>query len=227
MKRQVPGASSKLMNRPIKAALGCILMTGFFAGTFVPCAVAEIYRWTDDSGREHFTQDLSRVPATLRRDAERRASEPVGQINVIPSTPRHSTREPLPAAGHLRTDSDTAAPTTRRLGPLVELRGGRDEAWWRREWQRQVNTVATLERKLKSIEESSAAPSNVDYSWRARSGNKDRQRYERNKQRRDNQRARAKAAAKARSALANAERLKAQFAETARRAGVPPGWIRE
>jgi hypothetical protein len=215
------------MHRQIKTALGSVLMAGVFAGSFVPCAIAEIYRWTDDSGREHFTQDLSRIPAALRLDAERRASKPVGQINVIPSIRSDLPRGLLPAANRSRASS---SPDPRKEGgsrALIELPGGKDEAWWRQAWQRQVNTVATAELELRSIEDSSAAPSNVDYSWRARSGNKSRQRYERNRQRRDNQRARAQAAAQARSALANAERQKAQFAETARRAGVPPGWIRE
>jgi aspartyl protease family protein len=39
-------------------------------------AGAEIYRWTDASGRIHFTEDLSRVPAQHRADAAGRARAP-------------------------------------------------------------------------------------------------------------------------------------------------------
>ena len=54
-------------------------------------AVAEIYQWTDEQGRIHFTQDLSQVPARHRSQAELRAMAP---------------RE----AGRLQTYSQPAAP---------------------------------------------------------------------------------------------------------------------
>ena len=52
---------------------------------------AEIYQWTDEQGRIHFTQDLSKVPARHRSQAELRAMAP---------------RE----AGRLQTYSQPAAP---------------------------------------------------------------------------------------------------------------------
>jgi len=54
-------------------------------------AGAEIYQWTDEQGRVHFTQDLSQVPARHRSQAELRALAP-------------------PAAGRLQTYSQPAAP---------------------------------------------------------------------------------------------------------------------
>jgi aspartyl protease family protein len=39
-------------------------------------APAEIYQWTDEQGRIHFTQDLSQVPARHRSQAELRAMAP-------------------------------------------------------------------------------------------------------------------------------------------------------
>jgi clan AA aspartic protease (TIGR02281 family) len=42
------------------------------AGLAAP-AWADIYRWTDAEGRTHFTQDLARVPAVHRAEAERSA----------------------------------------------------------------------------------------------------------------------------------------------------------
>ena len=54
-------------------------------------AAAEIYQWTDEQGRIHFTQDLSQVPARHRSQAELRAMAP-------------------PEAGRLQTYSKPAAP---------------------------------------------------------------------------------------------------------------------
>lgn len=39
-------------------------------------AVAEVYRWTDENGRVHFTQDLGQVPPRHRRQAEQAAAQP-------------------------------------------------------------------------------------------------------------------------------------------------------
>lgn len=54
-------------------------------------AAAEIYQWTDEQGRIHFTQDLSQVPARHRSQAELRALAP-------------------PEAGRFQTYSQPAAP---------------------------------------------------------------------------------------------------------------------
>jgi clan AA aspartic protease (TIGR02281 family) len=43
-------------------------------GFGVPEARAEIYRWTDESGRLHFSQDISQVPPAERERAKREAS---------------------------------------------------------------------------------------------------------------------------------------------------------
>lgn len=45
------------------AVLLALLLIGAPAG-------AEIYRWSDASGRVHFTQDLSQVPPSQRKQAE-------------------------------------------------------------------------------------------------------------------------------------------------------------
>lgn len=48
-------------------------------------ASAEIYRWTDAEGREHFTMDLHRVPAKHRAEAERRAVLEKAKVDPEPS----------------------------------------------------------------------------------------------------------------------------------------------
>ncbi len=45
--------------------LGCLLAAG---------SSAQIYRWTDAQGREHFTQDLQQVPPAKRQEAEAAAA---------------------------------------------------------------------------------------------------------------------------------------------------------
>jgi clan AA aspartic protease (TIGR02281 family) len=42
--------------------------------TLSPSASAEIYRWTDENGRLHFTEQLSKVPAQYREEAKRGAA---------------------------------------------------------------------------------------------------------------------------------------------------------
>jgi len=45
-------------------------------------AAAEIYRWTDENGRVHFTQDLGQVPPRYRNRAETGAKSPSGTPRV-------------------------------------------------------------------------------------------------------------------------------------------------
>lgn len=63
-------------------------------------AEAEIYQWTDEQGRVHYTQDLSKVPARHRSQAELRALAP-------------------PEAGRFQTYSQPAAPAP----PAAPVRG--------------------------------------------------------------------------------------------------------
>jgi len=76
-----------------------------------PSAAGEIYRWTDEAGRVHFTEDLSRVPreqrpaarSAARQEAEAAAEEgaasPVNRYDASeahPSTPAPAARDPGP-----------------------------------------------------------------------------------------------------------------------------------
>ncbi len=58
----------------MRRVLACLaLAAGLLASRL---ALAEIYRWTDESGRVHFTQDLGKVPASHRAAARKGTSEP-------------------------------------------------------------------------------------------------------------------------------------------------------
>jgi len=66
-------------------------------------SAAEIYRWTDASGREHFTQSLGQVPAEYRRQAEAaaitaRRSQSPSRVQTFSTRPP-SSRAALPTAG--------------------------------------------------------------------------------------------------------------------------------
>ena len=56
-------------------------------------ASAEIYRWTDAEGREHFTQELSQVPGAHREQALRRSleSDDAGRVSTYSSPTAPST----------------------------------------------------------------------------------------------------------------------------------------
>ena len=66
---------------------------------------AEVYRWTDASGRLHFTEDLHRVPAAHRAEAEAsaaRAPEP-SRVQRIEGPPPPARRAEARAVGSERT----------------------------------------------------------------------------------------------------------------------------
>jgi clan AA aspartic protease (TIGR02281 family) len=66
--------------------------------------VAEVYRWTDASGRLHFTEDLHRVPPAHRAEAEASAERDAGPSRVqrIESPPARRAEAPLGARGSER-----------------------------------------------------------------------------------------------------------------------------
>jgi clan AA aspartic protease (TIGR02281 family) len=66
-------------------------------------AAAEIYRWTDEQGRVHFTQDLSQVPPEHRSQALERTLEaaPTTRVNTY-----SSPRADAPAAARAPSSGD-------------------------------------------------------------------------------------------------------------------------
>lgn len=63
-----------------------------------PAVGAEIYKWTDESGRVHFTQDLNQVPGRHRAAAEARAKAPKGRDRIQTYRPAARARVSPPAA---------------------------------------------------------------------------------------------------------------------------------
>lgn len=65
-------------------------------------AVGEIYKWTDESGHVHFSQDLGQVPPQHRAEASEAAAKPGTrriQTYTPPASPTPATRTPRSAAG--------------------------------------------------------------------------------------------------------------------------------
>jgi clan AA aspartic protease (TIGR02281 family) len=61
-------ADAEAMRSSAQIAAAALIVAGLCSP-----ARGDIYRWTDADGRVHFTQDLSRVPARARAEAERSA----------------------------------------------------------------------------------------------------------------------------------------------------------
>jgi hypothetical protein len=133
-----PGAA-----RPGRAVALAVLMSLLGLGS---PAAAEIYRYTDASGRERFTTDLGEVPPA-QRDAARRSPEEPRSGSLVrhraPSSPGYDT-DPRRDGPEATGDEDTAAP---------------DETDVRTEHAALLETIATLEQRVAGCEE---APPPVD-----------------------------------------------------------------
>lgn len=163
-------------------------------------AAAEVYRYVDAEGRVHFTGDLERVPPDQREAAEAGAT-------ARPPVNRSEAATP-----------DAGAPETERpfsLDPAArEEPGGRDEASWRAEHERLRSRVEMLESQLEMLEAQGA-----DHPPGPRRENVSRRNF-------DRYQGRYEAWQRTRSQLDGARSALERFEERARRAGVPPGWLR-
>jgi aspartyl protease family protein len=88
-------------------------------------AGAEIYRWTDEQGRVHFTQDLGQVPPRYRKQAETGAKSSSGssRVQTYSGGASAATRTP-PARAASSGDGETYRIRVQRAGTsmLVEVR---------------------------------------------------------------------------------------------------------
>ncbi len=162
-------------------------------------AGAEIYRWVDAQGREHFTTRLEDVPPA---DRERARAEAAGRRSIQRAQPRSGAApRPRPARKPWQVEE-----------PEPE---GRDETWWRDEHASRLDRVRELEARIAELEELGVtqppAPRHVS--------NASSRRWHRYRSR---WRERQRAESDLRSARGSLDR----FEERARRAGVPPGWLR-
>lgn len=169
-------------------------------------AGAEIYRWVDDQGREHFTADLGQIPVSKREAAKAAAgSRPTVNRSEARSAPARR-RNPSPAVTRARATLGAEA---------GERIAGQSEEQWREEAGSLATEIEILENRVEQMEERgddnmpfSSARRNISH----RRYSKYRSRYrEWERASKDLERARAKLE---------------RFEERARRSGVPPGWLR-
>jgi len=128
--------------RLLAAPLLALALAGPLALLAAPAA-AEIYRWTDESGQEHFTMDLHRVPPKHRADAERRNA--LEKARVDP--------EPEPTINRMQTpDSSRTRRHLRRLprygGTPAAAADAGCSPTHRSEAQRLASSVATWEKRV-------------------------------------------------------------------------------
>lgn len=225
------------MDRSIIALAACSILAALVMSS---TAAAEIYRWDDEKGVRHLVNDINDVPARYREvalsdDAARRATN--NQVNIMDSPRRADT------AGAAEGAASRGVPAAASAAPRPatnSMPGGQSEMWWRQ-------TALQLQRNVTSARNAlSAAQDRDDDDSVTISG---RGRRDRGSARSGGGRARAggrhprgriggsgssdyteysyeRDLDELEVAVADAERAYQDFHNQARRAEVPPGWLR-
>lgn len=180
-------------------------LDGFAAGALVLLVLAapstaQIYRWTDASGREQFSAHLSDVPESQREAAAAAATESGAKLSSFESSSAAPARPAAPPGRQLRVEEAVrAAEGAEGTEPVY---GGRTELSWRQSVQSFVDRVAVAEGRLQRCEAR-------DQQRRMDSGLTGLDECEAE-----------------RTGVEHAEEALASFEDVARSKGVPPGWLR-
>jgi hypothetical protein len=176
-------------------------------------ASSEIYRYTDANGREQYTTDLSRVPTAQRPAA---AADAAARQPVNRADPDATAGEPAqPGAVWGREAPGFRTPAKPKPWQIKEERpGGLPEATWRDRHDRILAQIDALEQLRAELEAAGG-----DRRPPNRRGKISRSRYA-------NYQEKHEAWLKTGRDLSRARRRLDSFEERARRAGVPPGWLR-
>jgi len=218
------------MDRSIVAFAAC----SFFAVLVMSSsAAAEIYRWDDEDGNRHLTNDLNEVPAQYRDqaladDAGRKATN--SRINIIDAEPAAGNSggaegiaprgAPAPAAAAVQQQNANPMP------------GGQSEMWWRQTALQLQRNVAAAQNALDNAQDRRGDDDSVSINRRRGSGRgrgpgrrgrvggggSDSSDYTEYSYERDLDELEV--------AVADAERAYQDFHDQARRAEVPKGWLR-
>ncbi len=173
-------------------------------------AAAEIYRWKDSSGREHYTTDRGHVPPEHRASAKPAGS---GTVSTYASPSAPAPPSTTPASNGSNGAPRLGATGAAAPAPTAEIRGGHDEAWWRHELESHTRRIEDFERQVAACPEIPSLPAP------SASGGYDRRAYDRAAEQADR-------CTQARGGLGIARTQLERFQENARRLDVPPGWVR-
>ena len=174
----------------------------FVAALFLGApASAEIYRWTDESGKEHFTTNLNQVPPQYRPGARDTAVQQKTKPVVVESDhPMQPTRSRFPAA-----KTPPRRPQGRQQVPSREVQMGSHECSRAQAKARSLQrSIDSAERQVESYEDAANDTALSDRS---------RRRYE---VRLEN----------AEGRLERAEEQLQDYVQSKRRAGLPFGCLR-
>lgn len=110
-----------------------LLVSGLsaFCGPLCPTASAGIYRWEDDSGVVHFTDDISSIPSKYKGKAKeilktpppsgQPSLSPMGSPSASPAAPAPSVKTPETAEQPM-TPVDDAATQAEKLRAKIEAK---------------------------------------------------------------------------------------------------------
>jgi hypothetical protein len=207
------------MKRSMSGAICALVATCFVAST----ASAEIYRWVDESGHRHLTNELYEVPAQYREAALADLQREGGSLNVI----HEGSAAPAKSARSGASSPPAAAPAGG-----AETFEGHDEGWWR-------SQAMGLERSAEvSRADYEAAVEQADDEVEVgripgtgtRNAVNSRRRIHRNRAPRlaamDSEDSDDLTLEELERRADASDRELEDFHEQARRAGVPPGWLR-
>ncbi len=181
---------------PPTRARSCLLLAGLLLAACP--AAAEIYRWRDADGREHFTSDLHRVPPAYRRQARENGTASTGRVQFHSGEARHDS-QPDEAAPPARAEAPEKRETPEKPpAPRFDCSALQKQA------RKKLDEVAKRERAVERRED---AASDIASSLRA------------DKHRQD-------ALAEAKERLAEAQERYERWRRIHYTRGAPPGCLR-
>ncbi len=190
-------------------------------------ASAEIYRYDDKDGHRHVVGSLGQVPAEFREaaiaDAQARSG---GTVNVIEGMDSSGSAPPAAVVAEPTRSSPAAASATEPTSL-----GGHDRYWWQSQMQEKQQWIEDLRGQIEFAKEEEENFSDQIYR-KPGAGGRDTSRFGgRNVGRTamlsaadDNEE--EPSVEQLEGELAEAESDLEQLEDRARRAGVPPGWLR-
>jgi hypothetical protein len=104
-------------------------------------ADGQVYKWTDDRGVIHFTDDPGQIPEKYQTKAEKSRAESPQQPSPpqTPSSPQPNLSQP-------------GAPPTAKTADVYRDSAGRDESYWKNrvdEWKRKLTAAQEKEQTLR------------------------------------------------------------------------------